>query len=63
MDIQIRKAETADVLEITRLLRSLGLFAHINAEEIQSTQKRVLNHLSLCISDDSHLILVAQPPV
>jgi len=59
MDIQIRKAETTDVPAITDLVRSLGLFAHINAEEVQSTQRRVLKHFALCISDDSHLILVA----
>ena len=60
MDIQIRKAEATDVPAISNLLRSLNLFAHINNEEAQSTQQRVLKHLALCTSDDSHLILVAQ---
>ena len=59
MDIQIRKAEATDVPAISNLLRSLNLFAHINNEEAQSTQQRVLKHLTLCTSDDSHLILVA----
>jgi N-acetylglutamate synthase-like GNAT family acetyltransferase len=60
MDIQIRKAKMTDVPAISNLLRSLNLFAHINHEEIQFTQQRVHRHLELCISDDSHLILVAQ---
>ena len=42
------------------LLRSLGLFAHINEETPQTTQEHVSRHLSLCTADDSHLILVAQ---
>lgn len=60
MDNQIRKANTTDVAAISNLLRSLHLFAYINNEEAQSTQERVQRHLELCISDDSHLILVAQ---
>ncbi|HMB21312.1 MAG: GNAT family N-acetyltransferase [Chloroflexota bacterium] len=60
MEIQIRKAETTDVPALTDLLRSLGLFAHINAESHQSTEERVGKHLDLCLADDSHLLLVAQ---
>ena len=60
MDIQIRKAKTTDVPAISNLLRSLNLFAPINNEEAQSTQQRVQKHFELCISDDSHLILIAQ---
>ena len=60
MDIQIRKAKTTDVPAISNLLRSLNLFAPINNEEAKSTQQRVQKHFELCISDDSHLILVAQ---
>ncbi len=60
MEIQIRKAQAADVPALTELLRSLGLFAHINAETPQVTEERVRKHLALCLSDDSHLILVAQ---
>jgi N-acetylglutamate synthase-like GNAT family acetyltransferase len=60
MDIQIRKAKTTDVAAISNLLRSLALFASINNEEAKSTQQRVQEHFTLCVSDDSHLILVAQ---
>ncbi len=60
MEIQIRKAELSDVPALTDLLRSLGLFAHIMAETPQATQDRVRKHLALCLSDDSHLLLVPQ---
>ncbi len=62
MEIKIRKAGPTDVPALTELLRSLGLFAHINAETPQATEERVRKHLALCLSDDSHLILVAQFP-
>jgi GNAT superfamily N-acetyltransferase len=60
MEIQIRQAETKDVPALTNLLRSLGIFAHINAEAPQATEERVGRHLALCLADESHLILVAQ---
>jgi GNAT superfamily N-acetyltransferase len=62
MDIRIRKAEATDVPAITELLRSLGLFPHIDAEASSTTQARVLKHLNLCNADDSHLVLVAESP-
>jgi N-acetylglutamate synthase-like GNAT family acetyltransferase len=62
MDIQIRKAKTTDVPAISNILRSLNLSASINNEEATSTQQRVQKHFELCMSDDSHLILVAQTP-
>lgn len=60
MKIQIRKAEATDVPALTDLLRSLGIFAHINAETPSVTEERVRRHLALCLADESHLILVAQ---
>jgi GNAT superfamily N-acetyltransferase len=62
MDVQIRKADAADGPAIAELLRSLGLFARIQAEAPQMTQERVARHLALCAADDSHLVLVAQAP-
>jgi GNAT superfamily N-acetyltransferase len=62
MNNRIRKAEATDVPAIADLLKSLGLFAHINNEPLTITQNRVLKHLTLCNADDSHLILVAQTP-
>ncbi|MBK9926397.1 MAG: GNAT family N-acetyltransferase [Anaerolineales bacterium] len=60
MNIHIRKAEASDVPAISTLLREVSLFAHINDELEEATQERVHKHLTLCLSDDSHLILVAQ---
>ena len=60
MNIQIRKAEGADVPALVDILRSLDIFPHIVAETYQTTKDRVNRHLSLCISNDGHLILIAQ---
>lgn len=62
MTIQIRRAEAADAPAIADLLRSIGQFAHINAEDASVTRARVGKHLALCTADDSHLILVAETP-
>lgn len=62
MDINIREAEIRDAAAISDLLRSLGIFAFVNAETSQSTQQRILEHLALSFADDSHLTLVAETP-
>lgn len=62
MNILIRKAEPSDVPAIADLLRSLKLFAHIEAEAPQRTGERVARHFAQCTADDSHLILVAETP-
>ena len=62
MDIQIRKATVSDVRGLTEVVRSLGYFAHVNAEAPQATQERISRHFALCLADDSHLILVAETP-
>jgi GNAT superfamily N-acetyltransferase len=62
MDIEIRKATREDATFIADLLRSLGYFAHLEAEPAAVTEQRVFRHLSLCLADDSHLVLVAQNP-
>jgi GNAT superfamily N-acetyltransferase len=62
MDVQIRRAAAADAPAIADLLRSLGLFARIQAETPQVTQERVSRRLALCAADDSHLVLVAEAP-
>jgi GNAT superfamily N-acetyltransferase len=62
MDIEIRKATREDATSIADLLRSLGYFAHLEAEPAATTEQRVDRHLSLSLADDSHLMLVAQNP-
>jgi GNAT superfamily N-acetyltransferase len=59
MEIQIRKATDQDASAIADLLRSMGLFAHINAETPHSTREHVSRHLGLCQADDSHSVFVA----
>jgi len=59
MDIKIRKATDQDAPAIAELLRSLGLFAHINAETPQATREHVSRHLRLCHTDNSHSVFVA----
>jgi GNAT superfamily N-acetyltransferase len=60
MDIQIRKATGQDAPVIAELLRTMGLFAHINAETPPATREHVSRHLGLCQADDSHSVYVAQ---
>jgi len=55
----IRKADSSDAPALTGLLRSLNLFAHIKEESEADTRAQVLKHLTLCLADDSHLVLVA----
>ena len=62
MDFQVRKAKAKDIPAIAELLRSLGFFAHINAETPQTTQECVARHLAMCDADNSHLVFVAQNP-
>jgi GNAT superfamily N-acetyltransferase len=62
MDINIREAAKTDVSQLAELIRSLGYFAHITSELPQITEERVLKHLSICDSDDSHTVLVAEAP-
>jgi GNAT superfamily N-acetyltransferase len=62
MDIQIRKAQETDASAIAELLRSMGLFAHINAETPAATREHVSRHLGLCRADNSHSVYVARNP-
>lgn len=58
--MNIRKTTSQDAPALADLLRALGLFTHINAEDISSTYERVARHLELCLSDDSHSLYVAE---
>jgi GNAT superfamily N-acetyltransferase len=62
MGISIRKAEIIDAASIAEIIRSLGWFAHVNAETPDETRSRVTRHLELCLADDSHSVYVAQVP-
>ncbi|HTP10020.1 MAG TPA: GNAT family N-acetyltransferase [Anaerolineae bacterium] len=58
--MDIRRAEMTDAPTLAELLRSLGFFAAVAAETAAETQTRVLKHLTICLADNSHLVLVAQ---
>lgn len=60
MDIQIRKATNQDAPGIAELLRTIGLFTHINNETLQETLDHVSRHLGLCRADNSHSVYVVQ---
>jgi N-acetylglutamate synthase-like GNAT family acetyltransferase len=60
MSIHIRKAQLQDVNALTKLLRSLGWFACLASEANESDRERVAHHLTLCNSDNSHSIYVAE---
>jgi len=58
----IRPAERGDDAGLTTLLRSIGWFQHMQAEEPQQTLATVSAQLERCLSSDGHTILVAQSP-
>jgi N-acetylglutamate synthase-like GNAT family acetyltransferase len=60
MDFQIRKATNEDAPAMAELLRSLELFAHIQAQTPEATGEQVSRHLGLCLADDSHSVYVAK---
>ena len=55
----IRSATPDDVPAIAALLRELGWFPFIKDEAEAETETRVKRHLRLCLTDDSHSVLVA----
>ena len=56
----IRPATPDDVPAIAAILRGLGWFSFTNDEPTAETESRVKRHLRLCLSDDSHTVLVAE---
>ncbi|NJL21787.1 MAG: GNAT family N-acetyltransferase [Leptolyngbyaceae cyanobacterium SM1_3_5] len=60
MKTNIRAAKPEDVAALTKLLRSLGLFAHLSAESIEVSQQRIAHHFALCDADESHSVYVAE---
>jgi GNAT superfamily N-acetyltransferase len=62
MTYTIRPAERGDAAGLSTLLRSIGWFQHMQAEEPQQTLATVSAQLERCLSSDEHTILVAQSP-
>ncbi len=60
MDITIRNVQFQDAEDITSIIREVGWFEHLKSEAAQTTAERVLQHISLCLADDSHSAFVAE---
>lgn len=59
MDFDIRHATVTDATALATFIRELGLFARLDDEDPPVTRARVMDHLRLCLADDSHTVLVA----
>lgn len=58
MSFEIRAARAGDAPELATLIRELGLFERLKAEDADVTAVRVAKHLDACLSDDSHSLFV-----
>jgi len=56
----IRPAASADVPAIAAIIRGLGWFSYVNDESTAETETRIMEHLRMCVADDSHSVLVAE---
>jgi N-acetylglutamate synthase-like GNAT family acetyltransferase len=59
MEYTIRKARMEDVEGIASILRELGWFVHIVEENEEATNQRILQHMQMCMADNSHSVYVA----
>jgi len=60
MTYMIRPAERSDAAGLATLLRSIGWFSHMAAEEEHETLATVSVQLDRCLSSDEHTILIGQ---
>ena len=61
-DCNVRSATLADAPAVAALLRGLGWFALMHEESPAETERRLAEHLRLCLSDESHTVLVTESP-
>ena len=62
MDFEIRTVEERDVTQLAALIRRLGWFSSLEGENEDVTTARILDHVRMCLADDSHTLLVATDP-
>jgi GNAT superfamily N-acetyltransferase len=60
MQISIRSATLTDAAPLSRLLRQIGYFHALETQSHEETKTQVERHLAQCLSDYSHLVLVAE---
>ncbi len=59
MKTTIRAIRTDDAGAITRIIREVGWFEHLDSESERATEDRVRKHIALCLADQSHSSFVA----
>jgi GNAT superfamily N-acetyltransferase len=62
MELRVRPAAQAIAGAISTLIRSLRLFRRLEEQDLETTDFQVARHLAMCLSDESHLVLVAELP-
>lgn len=60
MEVNIRKASTADAAALGEILRSVDWFTNLIEMPDQDLHASITRGLQQCLADDSHLILVAE---
>jgi len=60
MDFVIRPARIEDAPGVSRILRALGWWVHINNEAADATSARLARHLEMCLTGQSHSVYVAE---
>ena len=60
MSILIRNVLLRDAENIAVIIRDMGWFENLQSESLRKTEECVRRHISLCLSDNSHSILVAE---
>lgn len=58
----VRFAHHTDAAAISELIRGLGMFGRLEAEDASLTAVHVADHLARCLSDESHSVFVAELP-
>lgn len=59
-EFTIRAAEIADAEGIAKILQDLGWFTTASTSVDPSIVERIIYHISLCMTDNSHTLLVAE---
>jgi GNAT superfamily N-acetyltransferase len=56
----IRRAREDDAPALAGFIRALHMFQRFESESFETTAERLTRHLTQCMADDSHTVLVAE---
>jgi len=56
----IRKMAEADAPAIDAILRELGVFPYFEETPKEDTVRKIRQHITMCLADDSHTLFVAE---